>query len=352
MPEAYTHIRIARAITVDCGIKPEHQNAYEMGANGPDPIYCGGIFPYKSKINMQKLGSRMHAEKCGIFLYALLYAAKTAVQRSYAMGFLTHYAADSTMHPYVAAQITQGGQYIKPGGHMYCESAIDSYYYLKDKGDICVPQCDTSPDLTAKEVAEICVLMKKCIKFVYNEDLSMAELSDAYQAFRIGHVINVSRFGFKKLFAHALENGMKIKGELVGRMSPCKPPKEGFMSEWVNPHTGEKMSAGPNALCMIAVNDGSKYIKTAFDMWRGALSHREAMSIIGNKTYSTGLPCTDEKKSEEPQESTVQEATPQEATEPQSRPQEAVEQKNTPQETTEPQSRPQETVEQEPTAAQ
>ncbi len=292
MPEAYTHIRIARGIVATTKIKPQCQNAYEMGANGPDPLFCGGIFPHKSKVNMQKLGSRIHAEKTGVFLCALLCGAKTAAQKSYSMGFLTHYAADSVMHPYVAAQTSEGGQFNRNGGHMFCESAMDSFFLTADKGEKCVVAKYTAPLLNAKELAEISLLLKMCIKYVFCEDLTITEIADAFNTFKLGHKVNVSRFGAKKLVAHAIDSILHINGALEGRMSPAAWPKDGFLNEWTNPFTNENTKAGPHALCMRAIELGGKYVTAANDMFEQKITHRDMLNILGNNSYNTGVTIT------------------------------------------------------------
>ena len=75
----------------------------------------------------------MHEEQCGAFLRSLVFRAFTPAQRSYVMGFLTHYAADATLHPYVAAQTAPGGVFARPYGHGFCEVAMDSWFHQTDQ---------------------------------------------------------------------------------------------------------------------------------------------------------------------------------------------------------------------------
>lgn len=62
----------------------------------------------------------------------MIFAASTPAQRSYALGFLAHYAADSVMHPYVAFQCGPQGQFNIPEGHGFCEVAMDSMFHEQD----------------------------------------------------------------------------------------------------------------------------------------------------------------------------------------------------------------------------
>ena len=80
-------------------------DAFLLGNQGPDPLFyavaSARITPY------HKLGNTMHSSKPAELLAALkeslgvLEEDEKAVGRAYALGFLCHYALDSTMHPLV-----------------------------------------------------------------------------------------------------------------------------------------------------------------------------------------------------------------------------------------------------------
>ncbi len=290
MPEAYTHIRIARGAQKVSDVKIEDQNAYEMGANGPDPFFCGGIFPHKSKVNMQKLSGTLHSEKCGLFLLCLLYGAKTPTQRSYALGFVMHYATDCVMHPYVNSQTLPDGQFNINAGHAFCESAMDSFFHELDFGTKNVEHNSTSPTLSAKQLAQISVLLKRAIWYTYKLDLPLTDITDSFNMFKTGHKINVSPRGGKKIVARIIDKVLGTNGALEGHMSPCKYPDGGFCKTWVHPNTGKVINAGPHALCMQSVKLGSMYLKAAALVFTGKISQRQISTIIGNNSYNTGLP--------------------------------------------------------------
>ena len=62
MPEAYTHIRIARAALAQSGEHAPSTAAYEMGANGPDPLFAYHVLQSAKKCpyDLAALGERMH----------------------------------------------------------------------------------------------------------------------------------------------------------------------------------------------------------------------------------------------------------------------------------------------------
>ena len=129
MPEGYTHVRTANRAAALAQLEIAHPAAFACGANGPDIFFCYRAWKSGEKRgeNLPELGSSMHDENTGAFLRALVKYAATPAQRSYALGFLSHYAADCTVHPYVVCGTEEGGPYAGPGGHGYFEIAVDSF---------------------------------------------------------------------------------------------------------------------------------------------------------------------------------------------------------------------------------
>ena len=142
MPEAYTHIRTARRTLAQSGAPAPDTAAYEMGANGPDPLFAYHVLQSAKKrpYDLAALGGRMHEEQTGRFLRAMVFRAWSEAQRSYTLGFLSHYAADSTLHPYVEALCAPGGVFSGPYGHGFCEVALDSELHEQDGLGRAVPK--------------------------------------------------------------------------------------------------------------------------------------------------------------------------------------------------------------------
>ena len=80
----------------------------------------------KRRYDLPGLGSRMHEEKTGAFLRSLCANVKTRPQVEYTLGFLSHYAADTVVHPFICAMCAPGQPYAGKGGHGYLEIALDS----------------------------------------------------------------------------------------------------------------------------------------------------------------------------------------------------------------------------------
>ena len=128
MPEGYTHVRTAQKAAHAIHYKLQCPAAFAAGANGPDSFFCYEVWKkgQNRTYNLPLLGNRMHEDKTGAFLLALLHHTHTQAQIEYTLGFLCHYAADTVMHPYIVFVSSPGQPYGMKGGHGYFEIALDS----------------------------------------------------------------------------------------------------------------------------------------------------------------------------------------------------------------------------------
>lgn len=290
MPEAYTHIRIARAARAQSGVGAANAAAYEMGANGPDPLFAYRILSMRRTYPLPQLGHRMHAEQCGRFLRAMIFSAVTPAQRSYVLGFLAHYAGDSVLHPYIAFQTGEGGQFHTPHGHGFCEVAMDTMFYEQDCGKKAVPASVAAPTLAPQELAEVVQLLRDAILRVYAADVPHEALADAFHDFCAVHRFFCSPHGGKRALAWLAERAvLRSPGYALSHMTPAPYPKDGFAARWENPFTHLKKEDGPQGLCEEAAWLAAGYLKAAAAYWEGR-SIREALAVaIGDRSYVTGL---------------------------------------------------------------
>ena len=122
MPALYTHYLIARETWK--AQTDERKNAlrpylslYFFGANGPD--FC---FFYPFMDRKSNLGSFLH-KKGGTDVFRVLKTyALSPDMLAYALGFITHYAADVTFHPFVCQA---ANSFLK---HSRIENALDGYF--------------------------------------------------------------------------------------------------------------------------------------------------------------------------------------------------------------------------------
>ena len=182
MPEGYTHVRTAQKAATAIHYKVQCPAAFAAGANGPDSFFCYEVWKKRAKrhFDLPTLGNRMHEEKTGEFLRCLCRHVKSRPQVEYALGFLSHYAADTVVHPFVYAMCQPGQPYAGPGGHGYLEIALDSALHEEDTGSALVPVNDVSPLPTGEELADITALLHTCLLEVYGVDVSVEYLADAF----------------------------------------------------------------------------------------------------------------------------------------------------------------------------
>lgn len=94
MPEAYTHLRTARAAAKMARLSIADPAAFAAGANGPDMLFCYRVWRKAEKrgVNLPALGAQMHEQETGAVLRSLIEHACSPAERSYVLGFLCHYA--------------------------------------------------------------------------------------------------------------------------------------------------------------------------------------------------------------------------------------------------------------------
>ena len=197
MPEGYTHVRTAQKAAHAIHYKLQCPAAFAAGANGPDSFFCYEVWKkgQNRTYNLPLLGNRMHEDKTGAFLLALLHHTHTQAQIEYTLGFLCHYAADTVMHPYVVFVSSPGQPYGMKGGHGYFEIALDSTLHAEDTGVSEVPADHSSPVPVGQDLAEIAALLHQCILEVYGQDISVEALADSfYYTYRLRRLFT-SRHG-------------------------------------------------------------------------------------------------------------------------------------------------------------
>ena len=291
MPQGYLHNRTAIAALEASGMACEHENAFLMGAQGPDFGFFYRAWQSAPKPDINAVSVYMHNHKTGEFLLQLLKYAKTAPQRSYALGFLCHYATDCTFHPYIYffTEI-EGAPYNVVEGHNYLESALESYFHKKFEGSSFVPASKTVPTLDAFAKASIADMVSRAMNDVYGTKLEVMHISDCFNDMLFIHRFFASRFGFKKLFAAFVQKFvMKRPRRLTSLMQGAKRLKK-LPQEWYNEFKGTEETGGADELFADAAALGARYLTAAnmfFKYGRGVTNLKEQ---LGSNSYETGMP--------------------------------------------------------------
>lgn len=297
MPEGYTHVRTANRAAALAQLEIAHPAAFASGANGPDIFFCYRAWKSGEKRgeNLPALGERLHDENTGAFLRALVKYAATPAQRSYALGFLSHYAADCTVHPYVVCVTGEGGPYAGPGGHGYFEIAVDSFLHEQDTGKAAVPVDDTTPRLAGAALAEVGALLQKSLREAFGVTVSREALADTFWHTRALRRMFVSRFRIKYALFWLVEPAFGGRGAVTGHITPArlvgtgKHPKGSLPCPWTHPFTGEEQTDDLNALLEKAEKRSAAYLLAAKGYWDGRLSMEKLSTLLGSASYLSGL---------------------------------------------------------------
>lgn len=299
MPEAYTHLRTARAAARMARLSIADPAAFAAGANGPDMLFCYRVWRKAEKrgVNLPALGAQMHEQETGAVLRSLIEHACSPAERSYVLGFLCHYATDCTLHPYVAMLTAPGGLYARKGGHAYFEIGLDSALHKQDTGDAAVPAAEGCPRILGARLAMIGALLQKAVQDAYGIQVSREALADAFHHTWRLRSIFVSRWKIKRSLYWLIEPLFGGRGFITGHVTPArlrgasKKDKRKLPDTWQDPFTGEGHTDGLAALLEHAQRRSAAYMLAAEGYWAGKVRPDQLYGLLGSASYTTGLPC-------------------------------------------------------------
>lgn len=292
MPECYTHAYIATHALMRSGQTVASHPAFLAGANGPDPLAMHQFWKRQGRGELPELSSRMHKEKTGEFLNALVQYAITPVQQSYVLGFLTHYTTDCTLNPFIAAMSMTGAPYEGPHGARKLKTALDSALYHKDYKTYLVPMHAGTPVLITEDLAQVSSLLHEVILNVYELDIPAIALADTFHDNSNVRKYLVAKSGVSrgwKYFSTPFRIGAKRANNLLSRMQPGQPLKN-LPGHWVNPFTGEELNLTLDEVVALAEQTGGACIAAAMHFWLGEIQEGQLKEILGDNNYYTGLP--------------------------------------------------------------
>lgn len=165
------------------------EQAVYIGTQGPDIFYDHRILPWMSGRSLRKVGSILHRAKPSVILDAMRsYVNQNPnddIAKSYAVGFVLHYALDRVCHPYIYfmqyrfEELYKGMHHFT--AHNMAEFGLDSYLLYKRLGVQNPASFDTEKtlnytDLTRTHCAKI------ISSFVSNATEKFVSTADAEQA--------------------------------------------------------------------------------------------------------------------------------------------------------------------------
>ncbi len=149
MPAVVSHYLLAERVykRLSAAMPELEKNIFLWGASGPDIFFAHRVMPWQFQPSIAKISHIMHncnAEPLLNYLYEYARAKESTAARSYAFGFVTHYAFDSVAHPYIVgyAEEKAGGQifHISIAGKANEQIAegikLSSVYHNKLEGEL------------------------------------------------------------------------------------------------------------------------------------------------------------------------------------------------------------------------
>ncbi len=297
MPSGYLHQCCAEQASRLSGVTPVQGDVYILGAQGPDPLFLLGMFPLRPSSKPLPYGHMLHGRRTGAFLRALCQRAREEgpVERAFCLGFLTHYALDSMVHPYVYAHSVDAEGRYSSILHLSLEKSWDSLYYRRDgfKG---TPLLMPGVSASRPYWHAVASLWSGAISDTYPEtpvgvQTILTALSDSERANRLSR----SPRGIKYAAVWALERAIKKPGLATSHMTPRFPSRGDLENKarraWRDPSDpSRERDEGLSELFASGVARAAELLKGAVAYFDGALDGAALSDLIGDLGYDTGMP--------------------------------------------------------------
>ena len=227
MPASYVHQSVAAhaADALSLFTSDAERSALLAGAEGPDPMF----FCFRpGKPFAPVVASLLHTQKTDDFLLALCDAcAGDALLRAYCCGFFTHYATDTTFHPFVYAHsLTAAGKY---SGNAHCtlEHQLETLHYRREGHATGLPvQMGGFAALDAAQRKKIAAALSAALARVFPDSvLSPARLEKCFS-----DAVGLCRFlrsedGRRYRTLGGMLSPFKLDEALHAHMMPAEPPQ-------------------------------------------------------------------------------------------------------------------------------
>jgi len=299
MPASYVHQSIAQSIISALAIydSPTLQSAALAGSEGPDPLFFS-VIPTPGAPLVPKVGSLMHTRKTDDFLLALADAcAGSELTRAYCCGFFTHYAADTTFHPFVYAHSLQEDGSYSTTAHCTLEHQLETLHYRRQGHEKGLPrQMAGFAQLKSHEKDEIARALTKAIQTVFpGEGMTTFRIRRSFDdAVNLCNFLRSER-GVKFRMLGGMLRPLRMDASLHAHMMPSQPPEQDIMNDAHRPWAsiwlpGETRTESFDDLYAQAVARGKQLVSAANDYMLGCASYATLRALHGGLSYDSGLP--------------------------------------------------------------
>lgn len=295
MPASYIHQCVAQSACDALSLydSPSLRSAVLAGSEGPDPLFFSVLSP-----SIPKLGHILHTRKTDDFMLALADASKgSAITRAYCCGFFTHYAADTTFHPFVYAHaLAEDGSYSSVA-HCTLEHQIETLHYRRQGHASGLPvQMHGFMQLRCGEKDEIARALHTAIARVFPGDApGYAKIRGSFEdAVSLCRMLR-SEKGFKFRALGALAKPFHLDAPLHSHMMPAEPPERDIANDahapWASIWTPEMTRTESfDDLYTAAIARAKSLVSAANGYMRGSVSYASLRALHGGFSYDSGLP--------------------------------------------------------------
>lgn len=298
MPASYVHQCVANSICDALSIfeKEPLRSAVLAGSEGPDPLFFS-VLPAPGPV-VPKVGSILHTRKTDEFLLALADACKgSELTRAYCCGFFTHYAADTTFHPFIYVHsLTEDGSYSSVN-HCTLEHQIETLHYRRQGHAYSLPmQMAGFAKLSGGAKDEIALALSRAIDKVFpGESIGVRRVRKSFDdAVNLCRILR-SEGGKKYALLGTLAKPFHLDASLHSHMMPKDAPDRDIMNDehrpWASIWTPELTRTDSfDDLYAKAVSRGSELVHAANGYMLGDTSYATLRALHGANSYDSGLP--------------------------------------------------------------
>ena len=299
MPASYVHQCVADRACIRLSLFGEEpfRSAVLAGAEGPDPLFFS-LAPVPGCTPAPKVGSMLHTQRTDEFLLALCETcAPDALTRAYCCGFLTHYATDTTFHPFVYAHsLDETGEYSSTE-HCLLEHALETLHYRRTGHRTGLPvqfagfaalspaQKDLIAAALAAAIARVFPDVKLPVRRV------RASFDDAVALCRALR----SESGKKYNALGALLRPMRLDRALHAHMMPAEPPETDIANDahlpWSSIWTPDEIRTDSfDDLFAAACSRAGQLMQAGNALMLGHGAYASMRALLGGLSYDSGLP--------------------------------------------------------------
>ncbi len=298
MPASYVHQCVARDAARQLGLFGGSQlrAALTAGSEGPDPFFFS-FLAFPGSPFAPALGSMMHTSRTDDFLLALSrHCAHSEITRAFCCGFFSHYAADTTFHPFVYAHsVKPDGTY---SGTIHCtlEHALEILHYRRRGHETGVPtQMMGYARLTKENKDAIARALSGALDDVFPEHrLGLARVRRSFEEAAWLCALLHSPSGRRYRVFGAVSSLVGLKAALHAHMIPAEPPEGDIANDahavWRSPWAPDcPRTESFGDLFTAAITRSKVLLPAALAFMDGALDESAFRHIVGANSYDSGL---------------------------------------------------------------